>query len=69
WHDAQGQHLALYRLRPQSGRKHQLRVHLSSLGAPIINDVFYPDLLPEREADDFSQPLQLLARHIAFVDP
>jgi tRNA pseudouridine32 synthase/23S rRNA pseudouridine746 synthase len=42
---------------------------LSSLGAPIINDVFYPELLPERDADDFSQPLQLLARHIAFVDP
>ncbi|ARP52100.1 pseudouridine synthase [Alcaligenes faecalis] len=69
WHNGQGQHLALYRLRPHSGRKHQLRVHLSSLGAPIINDVFYPELLPEREADDFSQPLQLLARHIAFVDP
>ena len=69
WHDAQGQHLALYRLRPQSGRKHQLRVHLSSLGAPILNDVFYPSLLAERAADDFSRPLQLLARHIAFVDP
>lgn len=69
WQTEQGQHLALYRLRPQSGRKHQLRVHLSSLGAPIINDVFYPELLPERAADDFSQPLQLLARHIAFVDP
>ncbi|WP_454008577.1 pseudouridine synthase [Alcaligenes phenolicus] len=69
WQDEQGQELALYRLRPKSGRKHQLRVHLSSLGAPIINDVFYPELLPERDADDFSQPLQLLARHIAFVDP
>ena len=69
WQNEQGQPLALYRLRPQSGRKHQLRVHLSSLGAPILNDVFYPDLLPERKADDFSQPLQLLARYIAFVDP
>ncbi|AYR21118.1 pseudouridine synthase [Alcaligenes faecalis] len=69
WHTEQGLHLALYRLRPHSGRKHQLRVHLSSLGAPIINDVFYPVLLAQRDADDFSQPLQLLARHIAFVDP
>ena len=69
WQSEQGQPLALYRLRPQTGRKHQLRVHLSSLGAPIINDVFYPELLPERPADDFSQPLQLLARHIAFEDP
>ncbi|EJC61397.1 MULTISPECIES: pseudouridine synthase [Alcaligenes] len=69
WQTGQGDHRALYRLRPHSGRKHQLRVHLSSLGAPILNDVFYPELLPERAADDFSQPLQLLARHIAFIDP
>lgn len=69
WFDGQGRRLALYRLRPHSGRKHQLRLHMSSLGAPILNDVFYPDLLPPREDDDFDQPLQLLARHIAFIDP
>lgn len=69
WVDEQGRRLALYRLRPHSGRKHQLRLHMSSLGAPILNDVFYPELLPPREDDDFDQPLQLLARHIAFIDP
>lgn len=69
WTDEQGRRLALYRLRPHSGRKHQLRLHLSSLGAPILNDVFYPHLLPPREDDDFQKPLQLLARHIGFVDP
>ncbi|WP_341668060.1 pseudouridine synthase [Alcaligenes sp. SDU_A2] len=69
WADGQGRRLAVYRLRPHSGRKHQLRLHMSSLGAPILNDVFYPDLLPPREDDDFDQPLQLLARHISFVDP
>ena len=58
----------LYRLHPHTGRKHQLRVHLSSLGIPIINDAFYPVALPCKQ-DDVSQPLKLLARRIAFTDP
>jgi tRNA pseudouridine32 synthase/23S rRNA pseudouridine746 synthase len=58
----------LYRLRPHTGRKHQLRVHMASLGAPILNDAFYPVALPCK-GDDFTRPLQLLARSIAFTDP
>ncbi|MBC7605169.1 MAG: pseudouridine synthase, partial [Ramlibacter sp.] len=60
--------LALYRLRPHTGRKHQLRVHMAALGAPIHNDAFYPVAQPYR-GDDFTRPLQLLARSIAFTDP
>lgn len=60
--------VALYRLRPVTGKKHQLRVHMAELGIPIINDSFYPELLGEK-VDDFSQPLQLLARSISFKDP
>jgi tRNA pseudouridine32 synthase / 23S rRNA pseudouridine746 synthase len=60
--------VTLYRLRPLTGKKHQLRVHLAALGIPIINDRFYPELLAET-GDDFSQPLQLLARSISFKDP
>jgi tRNA pseudouridine32 synthase/23S rRNA pseudouridine746 synthase len=60
--------LTLYRLHPHTGRKHQLRVHLAALGIPIINDAFYPVALPCKQ-DDVSQPLQLLARAIAFTDP
>jgi tRNA pseudouridine32 synthase/23S rRNA pseudouridine746 synthase len=58
----------LYRLEPHTGRKHQLRVHMAALGAPILNDAFYPVALPCK-GDDFSAPLKLLARSIAFEDP
>ncbi|MDQ3057656.1 MAG: pseudouridine synthase, partial [Pseudomonadota bacterium] len=57
-----------YALRPVTGRKHQLRVHMAGLGAPIVGDVFYP-VLRERDAEDFSRPLQLLANALRFIDP
>jgi tRNA pseudouridine32 synthase/23S rRNA pseudouridine746 synthase len=60
--------VARYRLHPHTGRKHQLRLHMASLGVPILNDAFYPVALPCK-GDDFSKPLQLLARAIAFDDP
>ena len=58
----------LYRLFPHTGRKHQLRLHLASLGVPILNDAFYPVALPCKQ-DDVSRPLKLLARAISFIDP
>ncbi|BBX48403.1 RluA family pseudouridine synthase [Mycobacterium cookii] len=58
----------LYRLTPRTGRTHQLRVHMASLGVPIYGDPLYPDIL-EVAADDFSTPLQLLAERIEFDDP
>jgi tRNA pseudouridine32 synthase/23S rRNA pseudouridine746 synthase len=58
----------LYRLFPHTGRKHQLRLHLASLGVPILNDAFYPVAQPVGP-DDLSKPLQLLARAIEFTDP
>lgn len=57
-----------YGLEPVSGRKHQLRVHMAALGAPILHDRFYPQLAPEGP-DDHDRPLQLLARSLQFVDP
>ena len=66
------QTLAHYRLTPLTGRKHQLRVHLSELGMPIVGDRIYPRLWPQPPAGavpDYAQPLQLLARELAFTDP
>jgi tRNA pseudouridine32 synthase/23S rRNA pseudouridine746 synthase len=62
--------LGLYALQPLNGRRHQLRLHMLSLGIPILGDQFYPEVLraPE-DADDVNQPLQLLAKELAFKDP
>ncbi len=57
-----------YVLRPQTGRMHQLRVHMAALGAPIANDPWYPEAAT-KHADDLIRPLKLLARALAFVDP
>lgn len=64
----EGRVASLYRLRPVTGRKHQLRVHLNALGIPVFNDRLYPDVLPEA-SDDFDEPLQLLAKSLSFRDP
>lgn len=59
---------ALFELEPVTGKTHQLRVHMQTIGWPILNDRYYPLLQPE-SVDDFSQPLQLLAQKLSFVDP
>lgn len=60
--------LARYRLQPRTGRTHQLRLHMSSLGLPILGDNYYP-IFRRSVPGDFSTPLRLLARKIAFADP
>ena len=57
-----------YTLHPRTGKTHQLRVHMNSLGLPIVGDDFYPRI-QTRPYDDFSQPLQLVARMLRFTDP
>ncbi len=62
--------LARYKLEPVSGQKHQLRAHMAALGIPIVNDRIYPELYPDKGAEqDYSQPLKLLAKTISFTDP
>lgn len=60
--------MARFTLHPETGKTHQLRVHMSSLGFGILHDRYYPELQPERE-DNFDTPLQLIARRVRFTDP
>ena len=60
--------IARFHLQPLTGKTHQLRLHLSSLGCGILNDRLYPELQGER-ADNYAAPLQLLARMVRFRDP
>jgi tRNA pseudouridine32 synthase / 23S rRNA pseudouridine746 synthase len=59
---------ARYALKPLTGQRHQLRVHMNALGLPILNDGIYPVLTPEG-TEDYARPLQLLAKHLKFTDP
>ena len=62
--------LAKYILKPVTGQRHQLRVHMNALGLPLLGDQFYPMVKrAANEVDDFNSPLQLLAKTISFKDP
>ena len=65
---AEHEGLGRYEARPRTGRTHQIRLHMQRLGAPIVNDPFYPVLL-DTPVDDFSHPLQLQAWQMGFTDP
>jgi len=56
----------LFRLFPRTGKQHQLRVHMASIGCPIIGDPVYPAITKKHDGDP---TLQLLARRLAFIDP
>jgi len=62
------ENLSLFQLHPLTGKTHQLRIHMCSLGFGILNDNLYPHLQPEI-ADRHDKPLQLLAKQVRFTDP
>lgn len=59
---------SLFELHPITGKTHQLRIHMCSIGLGILNDNLYPHLQPESK-DNYSAPLQLLAHTVRFKDP
>jgi tRNA pseudouridine32 synthase/23S rRNA pseudouridine746 synthase len=59
---------ARYQLKPVTGQRHQLRVHMLALGLPILGDGLYPTLTPEGHVD-YANPLRLLAKRLSFTDP
>ena len=54
-------------ISPLTGKRHQIRVHMCKIGAPIVNDSLYPHVLPPKQG--FDSPLLLVARRIRFTDP
>ncbi len=60
--------IGLFQLSPHSGKTHQLRLHMLSLGMPILHDKYYPELLP-KQPPQFDKPLQLLAASLGFIQP
>ncbi|WP_026349437.1 pseudouridine synthase [Arsukibacterium perlucidum] len=60
--------VGLFQLTPHTGKTHQLRLHMLSLGMPILHDNYYPELKP-KQPPQFATPLQLLAKQLSFTDP
>lgn len=60
-----------YRLFPETGRTHQLRVHMAVLGAPIAGDPLYgtPPEACRAAAGGTAGSLGLVAAALAYVDP
>ncbi|MEL6921657.1 MAG: pseudouridine synthase [Pseudomonadota bacterium] len=56
---------SLVTLHPRTGRSHQLRVHMASIGHPVLGDRFYA----HEEALALSERLLLHAAAISFVHP
>jgi 23S rRNA pseudouridine1911/1915/1917 synthase len=59
-----GQDKALIEARPKTGRTHQVRVHLSALGYPLLGDVLYGG----SETDLIARPA-LHALSLTFTHP
>jgi len=57
---AQQDGLCFIEAKPKTGRTHQIRVHLASIGAPIIGDPQYGELSPDERA----QAMMLHARRL-----
>lgn len=66
-HGSQPQ-LARYSLSPETGKTHQLRLHMWAAGVPILGDPVYPVIYPV-DAEDMNVPMHLTAAELAFTDP
>lgn len=63
--DMLGGKLTLMELKPLTGRTHQLRVHMTSIGCPIVGDHKYGGDMTQGESLGIENKLHLHARHIA----
>lgn len=68
----QGQTQSLLLVNLLTGRKHQIRVHLSSLGFPLVGDTMYGGVSSLQRASKKKhrpQPLMLHAYRVEFIHP
>ncbi|MBI4059318.1 RluA family pseudouridine synthase [Candidatus Microgenomates bacterium] len=61
--------LSLLELHPKTGRTHQVRVHLKSIGHPIVGDEFYAGRKTSRVDRKWCPRLFLHAKMISFNQP
>ncbi len=64
-HTATGRKYSMVKLNLETGRTHQIRVHLQKLGCPVVGDSLYSR--SAKEYDSFG--LLLLSRKLAFDHP
>lgn len=60
---------SLLRLKPQTGRTHQIRIHLKHIGYPIVADEFYAGRKTARNDRKWCPRLFLHAGGISFTHP
>lgn len=61
--------LQLVRALPRTGRTHQIRVHLASVGAPIVGDRTYGGLMAARVGDAIVRPTRTLLHALRLALP
>ncbi len=66
---AGGEKFSLLTCFPKTGRTHQIRVHLSSIGHPVVGDSMYAGEKRSLEARDYMDRMFLHASSIEFLDP
>ncbi|WP_301102678.1 pseudouridine synthase [Propionivibrio sp.] len=59
------EHCSRLELTPETGRTHQLRIHMQAIGHPILGDSLYADAASKAKADR----LLLHAEYLAFAHP
>lgn len=67
--DSENEKFSLLTCYPKTGRTHQIRVHLSSIGHPVIGDSMYAGEKRSLDARDDIGRMFLHAKAIEFLDP
>ena len=67
--NSRGERFSLVKLSPKTGRTHQLRVHLSAIGHPIVGDTTYGGRAVELPDGTHFERQALHAYQITFVHP